>query len=629
MRVTAVSAIFLFQQNQTRLICRGVGAEKEKANHGKSSTTRTVRSLLTRLVDYNEDPDEEQLDNVCEQHDVVFFFSFFLVTGHTKLPMAQPNSDYSVLNVQDIVILIQSLTTFGVQSFTLEKQVTFSVTTPAIPPAPPTKITASGDYLVTILDYKYAGTTDYIVMGGLISGTETPALAKGYIPTIFFGTVAAATPVVLVSSVQLINSLRTPSIIKGTNAYLYFKSEPYLYDFYVSDTDRLREHKAAILNLFSTDMRTYVIFDSLIVHFIQKDKAYQPVFYGLLEKCGRRIESKMIFDWADGVLVGKIGKQVCFYYSKPRFRQTNFYPFMENTDHVSFTIQGGVENYICDTEKNILTGKVNGYDRITIANKDDYQRPAYAPPHQMDTRYIPLAIPITFTAKESGTDNALHLIGFNDANLFYLNNCTNPGLTVASYAVFQTTDYFNIQNSITQSVKRFVTTTDKTKLNVKSITVGCLTFTIYYSFSADVFTLAFDAPMTFAEFVQQTEGSVSIDQLVKCPFYTDHRIEPSNYYSRRLEVEPNLLPPTARIMAPTEYVDGLPFGVAHRYDAEGAVVHNRHAGIGLRKSSSSQSSSHGKSSSSQSSSYGLLAHRNSSSQSSSHGFLTRIHSNPP
>lgn len=485
--------------------------------------------------------------------------------------MAQPNSDYSVLNVQDIVILIQSLTTFGVQSFTLEKQVTFSVTIPAIPPAPSTTITASGDYLVTILDYKYAGTTDYIVMGGLISGTETPVLAKGHLPTIFFGTVAAANPVVLVSSVQLFNTLRTYSIIKGTNAYLYFKSEPYLYDFYVSDTDRLREHKAAILNLFSSDMKTYVIFDSLIVHFILKDKAYQPVFYGLLDKCGRRIESKMIFDWADGVLVGKIGKQVCYYYSKPRFRQTNFYPFMENTTNATFTIQGGVENYICDTEKNVLTGKANKYDRITVANKNDYQRPAYAPPLQMDTRYVPLAIPITFSATESGTDSALHLIGFNDTNLFYLHNCTSPGLKAASYAVFQTTDYFNIQNSITQFTKNLLITTDKTNLQVKSITVGCLTLTIYYSFSADGFTLAFDAPMTFAEFVQQSEGSVSIDQLVKCPFYTDHRIEPSNYYSRRLEVEPNSLPPTARLMAPTEYADGLPFGVAHRYNAEGAV----------------------------------------------------------
>lgn len=491
--------------------------------------------------------------------------------------MAQTNSDYSIINVQEIVELIQDLHTFGLQTFHVQNEVIFRVTyTPApvpgpVPiPLPPVTVNVTATYIITILDYAYAGTTDYIVFGCLIDGTENPKEAKGHLPPIFFSTVSAIQPIVLVSSVQLLNALRVQSMLLGTNVYMYYKSEPYLYNFYVNDTDRLREHKGAILNLFTTTMRTYVLFNSLVIHFIKKNNAFQPVFYGLLDTVGRRIENKMVFDWSDGVLIGKIGRQVDFYYSKPRFRLTNYYPFLENNSDTSFLIQGGVENYICQTPKDPLTGTTYLYDRITIANKNDYQKGSFAPPYQMATRYIPLATNITFE-NDGVNGTPVYLIGFSDANTFYQSNCTTSGIPFATSAVFQSTEYLNIQNTIVQTPLPFRVVTDpKLTPKTKTVTIGCFTITFKYAFTTNgEFLMCFtDSSTTLTQFIEYTEGSVSIDQLVKVPFYTDNRVQPSNYYSRPLEVDHNTLSPTSTLMSPHHlYQDGLPFGVrTHHHD---------------------------------------------------------------
>ncbi|NDE17686.1 hypothetical protein EBZ80_22440 [bacterium] len=479
------------------------------------------------------------------------------------------NSDYSIINVQDVVLLVQSINTFSLQTFSAVRNVKFSVTYKPPAPAPPVSLSASGDYILTVLDYNFAGTTDYVVLGSLIQGTESPSQAKGLLPLIFFGTIAAAAPVVLVSAVQLLNAQRIYNIIKGTNVYLYYKSEPYLHEFYVQNTDRLREHKAAILNLFSGRMRTYILFNSLVVHFLERDGAYQPVCYGLLDQIGRRIETKMTFDWADGTLVGRIGRQPIFYDSKNRFRMTNYYPIMEQTSNTCFLIQGGVENYICDTEKDALTGVLNKLDRITVANKNDYQRPPLAPPYQMETRYAPVSQPIKFAGSADGlnTDTPFYLIGFNNVNTFYADFCTS--VSPATYAVFQNMEYDNIQNTIVQTPYALTITTDKTRTPYKkTITVGCLTITFNFLLDTNnqTFTVAFDNSMTFRTFVEQIEGNVSIDQLTKCPFYMDLRVLPGNYYGRQNEVEPNTLRPGSGLESPQDLSqDGRPWMVSNRH----------------------------------------------------------------
>lgn len=502
------------------------------------------------------------------------------------------NSDYSIVNVQDVVELIQNLSNFGTQVFFSQKPVTFRVVVPVRIPGTQitvdTPLTITAQYLLTIVNYTFSKTTDYLLIGSLVQGTESDPRAKGKLPTIVFSSVAAGVPVVLISAVQNINALFMSTILLGNNVYSYFKSEPYLYDFYVNDTDRLREHKSAILNLFTSDQKTFVVWDSFVVHFILRDNIYQPVFYGLLDKVNRRIETKVVFDWCDGVLIGKIGRQVMYYTSKQKFRLTNYYPFLENnSDSNTFTIEGGCANYISQVKSDPLTGKALAYEVITIANKYDYQVSSPAPPYQLDTRYVPLFSPIEFQTADGisqfGFVAPAYLIGFSDVNTFYASACSEKYQPI-TYAVFQSTNYKRIQNVISQSVYRVQIVPSTTpNLKTKTITVGCLTITFSFSFSSDssqnnVFLLAFDDTMSLSQFIESVAGSVSIDQLTKVPFYTDDRVVPSNYYSRQLEVPPNDDPPTAPLQTPASLSDTAPYGV-FTYDSDRTGI----AGTGIEK----------------------------------------------
>ena len=72
--------------------------------------------------------------------------------------------------------------------------------------------------------------------------------------------------------------------------------------------------------------------------------------------------------------------------------------------------------------------------------------------------------------------------------------------------------------------------------------VGVLPLTYYYKITADSFYFYTEDVQHFLEIMT---GMISIDDLIKIPFYTDRRVTSSNYYEKPyVENTPNKVPPT-------------------------------------------------------------------------------------
>lgn len=449
--------------------------------------------------------------------------------------MAQTNG-YSIVNVQDVVQLIQDISNFKVKIYNARRNVQISV----LNPSTGLPLALSADYLMTVVDYEFSDLTQYLILGNIIPGTTKPPNIP--LPENVFLSVGAGTPVVLISAVQQVNAIQVPIVLLDTNPYLYFKSVPYLLTFYVADIDRLVEHKASILNLFTFPSKTFVLWDHFVIHNILYNGVYQPVFYAILNESKHTLECKVMFDWCGGVLVGRVDHQVIWTMSNNEFFLTNYYPFLSNTNNVQnqlTSIVGGSTNYIKQHNINPYFPSVQTFvDNITIANKLDYQAKLIGPVNQINTVYVPFVVPIdindpvaTSVVFPGSAATSMKWIGIAGVNEF---------LGDMYYAVFQTTQYANIQSTIIQN-SIIIETTDEPDVQMieKEITVGSITISFAYEILENCSTSEdFPCMILYREecedfnFIEILKAPVSIDNLIKIPFYTSERTASQNYYTK-------------------------------------------------------------------------------------------------
>ena len=413
------------------------------------------------------------------------------------------SNGYNLFPVTEIVQGIQDLTNLELRIYNknvmAEKTITDSQTGLVK--------TVHALYNLTFVDYQFGNLNSYLIVGSLIT-TENPSV----FPKITFFSVSTGTPIVLISTVLQINAVSTPIILLGTNPYLYFKSKPIPIQFYVSDIDRLREHKEMILNLFAYPSQTFVLWDSFVVHLVLWNNFYQPVFYGKIIKEQTLVQVYTLFEYCAGTLIGRIDHMVAWVYSYPYQNVINFYPFLDNDPNdQQFKIIGGSTNYLL---RIILSQYVSGTfpGIVTIANKLDYQNPILGTESQVQTIFLSLPpTPLVF-----GTAPPTYLIGFSGVNFQYQN---------IQYAVYQSTDFFNIQETITQGYLsvQIVTCQDP---SMSSLFPG-----IYYLIDTTLSQMTLYFQGEFTSSLLSLRLPVSIDDLVKIPFYTDPRERSENYYS--------------------------------------------------------------------------------------------------
>ena len=438
------------------------------------------------------------------------------------------SSQYSIIGVQAIVGLIQNLANFNVKSYSTEELVIIDI----VNPVTRQNVSVSAVYSLTVLDYSYADLTQYLVVGGLRKGTTKPILYEQYLPEVIFLSVAAGVPVVLISAVTQLNALKVPIIIHGTNPYLYHKSKALPFHFYVSDIDELRNQKSTLLNLFGIPSLTYILWDSFVVHLIYVNDVYQPVFYGRINAEGTALDVKMMMDWCNGVLVGKIEYEVVWLYYQGTFRLTNFLPFLqpENTEtsQTQYLISGGSSNFLVQKAGVKQSTNLLSYVwEVSFANQLDYRISDLGPPNQLQSLFIPFTVPLVIS------DAAL-------VSLVFPNQSTgpmtleaflgvNPYLGLIDRVFFQSTQITQIQSTILQNSLPVVFASCCTDLIVVNTTVGVLPLTYYYKITAESFYFYTEDVQHFLEIMT---GMISIDDLIKIPFYTDRRVQSSNYYEK-------------------------------------------------------------------------------------------------
>lgn len=452
------------------------------------------------------------------------------------------STDYSIIGVQAIVGLIQNLSNLDVKSYSTEQLVTLEATDPETRKT----ISVSAVYVLTGLAYSFADLTQYLVIGGLKNGTALPPAAEGLLPTVTFLSVGAGTPVVLISAVTQVNFIKTPVIIQGTDVYLYHKGRSIPFRFYVADIDRLREQKATLLNIFAMPSVTYVLWDSFVVHMVNIGDEFVPVFYARINDDGSAADVKTMFDLCSGVLIGKIEHEVIWLYYSDALRLVNYYPSLTyantDADTVQYLVSGGSSNFLVRTRGvSELTKRPFPVWDISLANLLDYRAPMLGSPNQLESLYMPWSVPlviedpvmidIVFPNQITGPITLEAFVGIN------------PWLGTVEYAFFQTTILQQTQSTIVQTAIPFVQATSSKGLGRVDTKVGKINLTYYYGISNRVFKF-FLPDIDIQSFFKIMGGMISIDDLIKIPFYTDNRLKSWNYHEEPyVEARKNVIAP--------------------------------------------------------------------------------------
>lgn len=139
-----------------------------------------------------------------------------------------------------------------------------------------------------------------------------------------------------------------------TKTYLKYKNKSFEFRYSVPFIDQLVNTKQLIQNLFNETMKSFVLYDTIVMQFVRidKDSYYRFAYVGLLGMTpgGLFVDQKTDFDFANGTLVGMIDKKPFMLYNRFGMQTINLYPFSNYIFspldiEKNYSVIGGLNNY--------------------------------------------------------------------------------------------------------------------------------------------------------------------------------------------------------------------------------------------------------------------------------------------
>lgn len=247
------------------------------------------------------------------------------------------------------------------------------------------------------------------------------------IPTFF--SVNEQSQGILLADYKQINAIKAIVVSYKSSLTLVYKNVHYRLRFPVADIDQLIKIKSTIMNTFSMNGITFVLWDYLILHFTrfttsetpsQQDPYYRLSYIGRIDKDRKECFSYTSYDYAAGTLIGLIDTIPFFFLNKYQMGTVNRYPYINylaiGPTSLNQIISGGFNTYAISPNTYDKEENPNHFYRINFITELQFQYDDLLTDYRWG--YVPLQQIILIQNKEcttlSSSYGPYYILGFID-----------------------------------------------------------------------------------------------------------------------------------------------------------------------------------------------------------------------
>jgi len=278
----------------------------------------------------------------------------------------------------------------------------------------------------------------------------------------------------------------------------FWRSRLYTTTFQIPQIDRLREIKQSICGIFTfATPQAYVLLGKIMFVFVYVKDFLCPLYIGILDHDKMESNSLVVWDWADGTLIGKLNGQMYYVWNDQSFFMINQHPNLYwNETNIQLYIPGGKDAFAIE------------YDTSSVITKGTLAAPLHKQEDILQGQLI----------NYINLKDFIRIPGLVDDQIYYIVSFSNITFTTtydepSNFPTFATVGFANFRNSnyplvIENAICVFVQNKDDTFYRYGPY--------FYYKYDDATQTMTIYQP-TFDQFIQTQTGNMVIQDLRSYP----------------------------------------------------------------------------------------------------------------